>query len=420
MNVLMLNAFDDVGGAARGTVRLLRGVRAQGVEARLLVQFKGSGAEEVMCDAGSVGRWLRRLKLYLGILPVRRYPNRPENNFSPALMPDRLPAAVARRSPDLVHLNWLGAGMCRVETLPKLPTPLVWTLRDSWAFTGGCHVPHECTKYRERCGACPVLGSTAEQDLSRSTWKRKDRTWRDLRVTLVAPSRWMADCARSSSLLGRHRVEVIPNGLDTGVFQPRDRSAARQRLGVPPGRRVILFGAVNATVDPNKGWHLLQPALRLLAGRMPDTEAAVFGSRAPAETPDVGMPVRFLGPIGDEPALADAYAAADVFVAPSLQEAFCQTAAESLACGTPVAAFGCTGLLDVVTHGEDGYLARPHEVEDLARGLAWVLEDPARRAELGRRARRNAVERFDLASVARRYVALYREVLASPTTGGAG
>ncbi|MBE0617637.1 MAG: glycosyltransferase [Proteobacteria bacterium] len=412
MKVLMLNTFDDVAGADRAARRLQQGLRRAGVDASLLVQFRCGDGEHILCRDSSLRKVARRLKLYLGTLPVRLYPHRPENSFSPALLPDRLPAQVSRIAPDIVHLHWLGAGFCRIETIARFARPLIWTLHDSWPFTGGCHVPGDCRRYQERCGACPVLGSTREADLSRWTWNRKSRAWKGLRPTLVAPSRWLADCAASSSLFRGCRVEVIPIGLDAEAFRPMPQGSARERLGLPPDRPVVLYGAVNPLTDRNKGWHLLEPALKIVAQGVPEALAVVFGAAAPATAPDAGMPVVFLGHLRDEAALVAAYSAADVFVAPSRQETFCQTAAEAMACGTPVVAFGATGLLDVVEHQGCGYLAHPYDVGDLGRGIAWVLGDRTRHERLSLRAREKVEEEFRLDRVAGRYLAIYRDLLA--------
>ena len=411
MKVLMLNTFDAVAGADRAARRLQQGLRGAGVDAGLLVHLRYGVGNGILCRDAPLRRMLRRLKLYLGTLPVRCYANRPVNNFTPALLPDRLPAQVAGIAPDIVHLHWLGAGFCRIESIGRLKPPLVWTLHDSWPFTGGCHVPGDCRKYRERCGACPVLGSEREEDLSRRTWQRKAQSWRHLPLTLVAPSRWLADCARESSLFRECRVEVIPNGLDTETYRPMDKRAAREQLGLPLDRPIVLFGAVNPLVDPNKGWHLLQPALKLVGKRLPNAMAAVFGADAPAIAPDLGMAAVFLGRLHDDAALVAAYSAADVMVVPSLQEAFCQAASEAMACGTPVVAFGATGLLDVVGHQGSGYLAQPYDSDDLARGVLWVLEDRDRQANLSGHARRKAEKEFGSDRVAEQYLSLYRELL---------
>ena len=407
----MLNTFDEVGGAARAAGRLLRSVRRQQIDAQLLVQFKSGCADEVICNQRPLRKWLRRLKIFLGLQQVRRYPNRPENNFSPASLPDGKPAEIAAIAPDIIHLHWLCAGFLRIETLAKLDQPLIWTLHDSWAFTGGCHVPFDCTKYRDRCGACPVLGSSSEADLSRRTWQRKKNSWRNLHLTVVTPSRWMTQAARSSSLFSDVRVEHIPYGIDTELFKPLDRQESRRALDLPLDKKIILFGAVQAFSDPNKGFHWLQDALRIAGQDSSDKLAVVFSSIDRSRVSDLGMPAVFLGRVADAmlPAL---YSAADVFVLPSKSENLPLTVLEAMACGTPCVAFRQGGLPDQVDDQTNGYLAQPYEIDDLARGISWVLEDEERLALLSQRARQKVETEFSQDREASRYAELYREMVA--------
>jgi len=104
------------------------------------------------------------------------------------------------------------------------------------------------------------------------------------------------------------------------------------------------------------------------------------------------------------------YSAADVMVVPSLQEAFGQTASESMACSTPVVAFGATGLLDIVDHQQTGYLAKPFKVSDLAAGIDWILNAP-NYEELCQNARKKVLCEFDSQIVADKYIAFYKSVL---------
>lgn len=412
MKVLLLNTFDEWGGAAKAAFRLNRGLQGIDVDARLLVQTKAGDATDVIGTQTLLARIAYGIRAHLDALPVRLYPNRPVYNFTPAMMPDTLAGQVAAIAPDIVHLHWLAAGFMRLETLAKLNRPLVWTLHDSWAFTGGCHIPYQCVRYREMCGACPVLGSGREEDLSRWTWRRKKRGWRDLRLTVVAPSRWLAGCARSSSIFRDVRVEVIPNGLDTAVYRPIDRRSAREQLGLSQDKKYILFGAMNSTSDPNKGFQFLLPALQKLSagGWQDDAELLVFGASEPAEPPPFGMKTNYLGRLRDDAGMARLYSAADVFVAPSILENLPNTVMESMACGTPCVAFDQGGMADLIEHGQTGYLARPHEPEELARGIVWVLENGDRRRELSAEARQKVEREFALEKVAGRYLALYREM----------
>lgn len=411
MKILMLNTFDEVGGAARAALRLFKGVRKHNIDAKLLVQFKSGNEKDVFCNQNPLRKLVRRLKIFLGMLPVRLYPNKPENNFSPSLLPDRKLTQISALHPDIIHLHWVCAGFLQIETIGRLNKPLVWTLHDSWAITGGCHVPFDCKGYRQKCGTCPILGSSRENDLSRRVWERKRKAWQDLNMTIVVPSRWMADCVRSSSLFHDVRLEVIPYGLNTEKFQPLARDQSRNSLGLPQDKKIILFGAVQAFTDPNKGFHLLQSALQIVGKDSSDKLALFFSAVDKTELPDFGMEALFLGRIPDDH-LAALYSAADVLVVPSKSENLPLTVLESMACGTPCVAFRQGGLPDLVEHQFSGYLAQPYEIEDLARGIDWVLENKERHAKLSLQARQKIEAEFSQDRESGRYAALYGELLA--------
>ena len=282
-----------------------------------------------------------------------------------------------------------------------------------WPFTGGCHYDQECSRYRESCGQCPMLNSSKNWDLSRWIWWRKQKAWKDLDFIVATPSHWLGDCAKASSLFCDLRVEVIPNGLDLSRFKPFDKRIARELLFLPQDKKLILFGAIDSTSDKRKGFQFLQPALQALANneRENEIELVVFGSSKPPNPPELSMKTHYLGHLPGDLSLGLLYAAADVMVAPSIQEAFGQTASEAMACGTPVVAFGTTGLLDIVDHKRTGYLAQPFDAEDLAKGIAWVLEDEERWQVLSRQSRQKVEDEFAIESVAQRYAELYKEVL---------
>jgi glycosyltransferase involved in cell wall biosynthesis len=218
---------------------------------------------------------------------------------------------------------------------------------------------------------------------------------------------------RASALLGRARCEVIPNGLDLGRFRPMDRAAARARFGLSPDRAVLLCGGAGIVRDANKGLPVLAAALRSMpAARRANLDVLVFGTTPGDTLPDAGLPLRDLGFIADETELATLHAAADAFVTPSLQENLPNTVMEAMACGTPCVAFDVGGTSDLIEHERSGWLARPGDAGDLAHGITWVLEDDARRRELGARARRKTEAEFEIAGVAGRYAELYRELIA--------
>ncbi len=409
MKVLHLCSTDVVGGAALAAYRLHQGLSKGGTGSQMLVQNKYGQDPSVFGSSSWAGRQLAVAKYLVDASPAILSRRGRGATFSPASFPDRLPDEVARITPDLVHLHWICGGFVKIETLARLNRPIVWTVHDMWPFTGGCHYSGACRRYTGSCGCCPELGSDAENDLSRRVWQRKERAWRNLSITLVAPSRWMARCVGESSIFSRAEVMVIPNGIDTALFAPIDRSLAREMLGLPLDRKLILFGAISPTADLRKGFGHLLPAIKELAsnGWGATTELVICGSDQSSPRPDFGMRARCIGHVSSQEKIALLNAAADVVVAPSVQDNLPNTVMEALACGTPVVAFRIGGMIDMVDHGKSGWLADPFDCGDLARGIMHVIGDAGRRAEMGRAAREKTMREFEIGNVARRYQELY-------------
>lgn len=410
---LFVNTTDNQGGAGRAAYRIFQGLQRIGVQSKYLVFQKAT--ENIMVRQLSSGIAVQEAKLaaLLDELPLDWYRNRQKHQvWSLNWFPGALAGEINRVKSDLVHLHWIGNGFVPIQAFKKIHSPIVWTMHDMWAFTGGCHYAGDCTRYEHECGACPQLGSHRELDISRWTLRRKKRQWRKPDITLVAPSKWLADAARSSMLFENARIEVIHNGLDIERFRPHDPVMARDLLGLPQDKKLILFGALQSLIDRRKGVKLLQAAIHQNSEQWKGkAELVVFGASKPEKALDFGLPVHYMGHLHDDLSLAVLYSAADVMIVPSLQEAFGQTASEALACGTPVVAFGATGLLDIVEHQHNGYLAEPYEVDDLSAGINWVLEEDSRRSQLSANARETVLRKFDILDVARQYLALYQDIL---------
>jgi glycosyltransferase involved in cell wall biosynthesis len=409
MKILHLSTSDLDGGGARAAYRLHTGLKAQSLDSRMLVRAKQSTDWTVIAEKSL----LTKLSPPLSGLPLKQYPLARPGMFSSQWIPDLIAPHVRQINPDIVHLHWVCNGFLRIETLSHLSKPIVWTLHDMWPFTGGCHYAGECLEYMRSCGSCPQLLSNKKNDLSNWVWKRKTHSWKNLKHVIVSPSVWLAECAQASTLFKHSRIEVIPHGLDLNKFKPIDQTLARNILNLPPNKKLILFGASpGATGHSRKGLHLLQAALQKLSqtSLMEDKELVVFGTSQFESLPDLGFKAHNIGTFQDDISLSLVYSAADVMIVPSTQEAFGQTASESLACGTPVVAFAATGLKDIVTHKKNGYLAKPFQVDDLAQGIAWVLEEDSHHFQLSLNARQQAESDFSLELQASRYISLYKSL----------
>ena len=413
MKVLILNTFDGQFGAAIATYRLHRSLRSIGINSHLLVQVKKTDDYSVI---GPVAKWQKLLAIlrpHLDGVATFFYSKRQKVIFSAAWFPEKLTYKVVKLKPNIVHLFWVTGGFLRIETLKNFKQPIVWTLHDMWPFTGGCHYDDECGKFQQTCGNCPILNSGYEHDLSRRILKRKQKSWVGVPIIVVATSHWLADMARSSSIFRDQRIEVIPNAIDTEIYKPSNKVAARAAYNLPQEKYLILFSAFSATTDKRKGYQFLLLALEKLskAGWGSKAELVVIGASKPESPPDMGMTVHYMGRMHDEISQVLLYSAADVVVAPSMQENLSNTVMESLACGTPVVAFNIGGMPDMINHLINGYLATPFEFNDLANGIMWVFESKERDDRLSKQARETAEKRFSLETVANQYLTLYRDIL---------
>ncbi|HBA87119.1 MAG TPA: glycosyl transferase [Geobacter sp.] len=420
MKVLLLSSTYMSGGAGRAAGRLHQALTGMDVDAHMLVHSNsGEAGPSIHGPAGLIEKASVFLKPTLEALPLLLYPDRNRLIFSANFLPDRIATKASAIAPDVINLHWVNNGLLRIETLPKLAAPLVWTLHDSWAFTGGCHIPLDCRRYTASCGRCPALGSNSEHDLSRWTWRRKAKAWRGVPITVVTPSHWLARCAKDSALFEELRIEVIPNGLDLNRIVAVDKKLARDAFGLADGKKYILFGAHDSTIDRNKGFQYLAAALKKLAeaGLGETCEVVVFGSDTPHSPPDLGLRTRYLGYFHDEQRLNQLYAAADLFVAPSMQENLPFTIMEAMASGTPCVAFDVGGIPELVDHKVNGFLAKPFQTESLAEGMAWVLKGEVDAYTLSRACRDKVETEFDIKRCAEKYLKLYQELARPPGPG---
>lgn len=416
MKVLHFSTGDINGGAFRGAYWLHKGLLNRGLRSKLLVLNKFSDDPTVVKVSNRPFiQKFNRLKGAIEELPVLLYKQKTQAAFSPAITAATgVRQAIEDYQPDLIHLQWVNGGLLNPKAIGAMAhIPIVWTLRDMWPFSGGCHYANDCSRYTETCGTCPILGSTHRRDLSHRLWQRKHNAWRRSRLHPVAISRWMAECAAASSLFQGQTVPVIHNAVDETLFRPLNKAFSRSVLNLSSDKKIIAFGAINAVSSERKGFSYLVSALRRLSQQATadSREVVIFGASQPQEDIDLGLKVTYLGRLKDNVTLALVYSAADVMVVPSVQEAFGKTAIEAMACATPVVSFDSTGLKDIVEHRQSGYRARCFDAADLASGIDWVLQGSEHYEQLCRRARAVVEEKFTVKHQADRYCQLYQTLL---------
>jgi glycosyltransferase involved in cell wall biosynthesis len=321
---------------------------------------------------------------------------------------------------EIVNLHWI-AGFVDYRSFFRAVAarmPLVWTLHDANPFTGGCHYYGPCERFMRGCGLCPELGSSSERDLSRAIWQRKKESYsflRSGRLQVVTPSRWLAGEVQKSALLGGFPVRTIPNGFETEVFSPRDRVLAREMLGVPRDSKVVLFAA-QSLGERRKGFAALAQAL---APFSPDTGIHLVSVGHADCLLDVRLPHLNLGLVDNDRILSWVYSAADVYVAPTLDDNLPNTVMEAMSCGTPVVGFDTGGVPEMVRNGMSGFVVPKGDTGALRQAILRLLDNSALRTEMAGNSRRIAVEGYDIRLQARRYLSLYQDLLPRSHPGSA-
>lgn len=412
MRVLHVCTYEMEGGAARAAHRLHRALLDRGVDSAMLVQKKQSDDPTVMGPQGGRGKARALYRPLLDRLPLALHRGRRRVLFSTGR---RHAGDMVRRinahRPDVVHLNWVSDGALGNADIAKIEAPIVWTLHDMWTFTGGCHYTMGCERYLGGCGACPILGSRRGRDITSRIVQQKGRAFAAKPdITIIGPSTWMAECARTSPLLGRYPVHNIPYAIDLQRFAPYDRRIARELLGLPQDRRIVLFGAMSATSDLRKGFAELMAALGALGDLRDTCDLVVFGASSPPPGSETAFQAHYLGHVHDHVTQRLIYSSADVMVVPSLQENLANTIIEPLACGTPVVGFPIGGNPDMIEEGVSGALATEVSAAALAAAIRRVLDAPDATV-LRRGARERAERMFDPTAVTDRVLEVYREAV---------
>jgi len=410
MRIVSLSIYDRLGGACIAGFRQHLALRKEGIDHRLFVRNAATNQPGVSiyqpkhAILDRVRRFIRRNRLRL----IRRAHSPIGEIFDFRSEHTSLSSDTLFADADIINLQFTQDFIDHPTLFQQLDTkkPIVVTLHEMSMFTGGCSYSFGCRKFENSCGRCPQLKHSRSNDLTRLGWRlRKEAYLNHRNLRFVADSHWVAREARKSSVLRYHPVTVIHYGLDTGVFRPLDREHSKAFIGLQADQPVIGFAAASV-MDQRKGMKELLEAIGLLKQK---PLLLTWGRNVPSVGEDLAH--LHLGNLDNDYLSALAYNASDVFVMPSLEEAFGQTALEAVACGVPVVAFDVGGIPDTVKPGLNGLLIPRADTAALAKGIDEALRDEELRDDWRRQATEWTEEHFSYEKNAKAYISLYRDML---------
>lgn len=325
--------------------------------------------------------------------------------------------AVLKQS-NIIQFHWMPS-VINFYDLPEFVKnkQIVWRFSDLNPFTGGCHYARGCDKYEQKCGLCPQLGSNIQQDISRIQWLKKASAYRELDITCVAPSRWIANLCEKSSLLGDRRIEVIPNCVPLDIFKPQPAGSIRKQLGINPSHKVLLFAAASLT-NPRKGFkHILEALINLAQAGITNFSLLSFGSVPEGISVNLPFPWHILPSLDKDEEIASAFSAADAFLFTPEEENFPSVVLESLAVGTPVIGFATGGTPEIVEDGVSGLLCPTGDDLSFVSNIKRFLQLPGDEINALKVQSRRRAEYFSEERCAEKYIGLYEQLLRKNRSG---
>ncbi len=414
MKVLHFIAGDFSGGAAKGALLLHESLLKIGVKSVVISNSENYIDDNniVFLTKNSLSKLKFKIYRYLARLPLFFYPNKYSKlQFSTGQDGIDITKLQDYKTADIIHLHWIN-GLVNLSSLKNVNKPIVWTVRDMWPITGGCHVSLTensfCNSYEVGCGECPLLNSNNYLDLSRSIYLRKYNLFHLKSLDIVGISSWITNLVSNSQIFQSAKVHHIPNNIETGLFSPLDREIAREvlKINIDKGCKVISMGAHDLLLR-HKGFFEFKESLKYL-----DISKIVFlffGLIDNSELDKLNIKYISFGYISDNNLLRSIYSASNLFLAPSLIESFGKTLAEAQSCQTPVVCFESTGTSDIVKHKITGYKAKSYDPEDLANGIKWVLGlNNAQQLKMANYSRKWVLDTFDSRVIAEKYLELYK------------
>ncbi len=423
MKILIVNTYDR-GGAANSCNRLHKGLLLAGMASKVLLKFKQNNWPNSFCFKpaqkklslaskikNKILRILKEIKLYKPNVQQNEeqdFLNGRQRELEMFSFPNSgldITESELYKEADIINLHWVANFLDVTTFFKENNKPVVWTLHDMNPFSGGEHYSEQFLGMDDEGVLISRIVLENEKRVSKLNIEIKKQALSNFnKLTIVAPSEWLAEEARKSEVFKNYPVICIPYGLDAEIYKPRNKEYSRDLLGIPKDKKVLLFVA-DSISNNRKGFVFLKRAFEQLADK--NIVLCAIGNKN-SDLESLSNSIE-LGSINDERLMSIAYSAADVFVIPSLMDNLPNTVLESLMCGTPVIGFPVGGIPDMIQDGENGFLTQDISVYSLLKTLTKFLNS----SELFDRnkIRENAVKKYDQKIQASSYIKLFDSIL---------
>ena len=411
MKVIHISYSSFIGGASIAAKRIHQSLIKNGFKSEMWVLeslFEDKTIKEIY---NKYYKYIIRFRRFLTWPLTKTFRSKTLSHLnSISLLPSKLVAKINQSDADVINLHWVQRELLSIKDISRIKKPIVWTLHDMWAFCGSEHYTIH-NRWRKGYHYNNKPSSDFGFDLNRWIWERKNNCWKNP-IQIITPSKWLGDCVSQSALMKDWPISVIPNTLNTKIYKPLDKKIACKKFKLPQDVPLILFASMGGAKIPIKGYDLFLKCLKILKKntKLDNIQIVVLGENKSNNQTLCDFPVHYLGYLYDSRILQAAYNAVDLLIVPSRIDNFPNTALESQSCGTPVVSFNIGGLPDIIEHKKTGYLAKSFQIEELAKGVLWVLEN-SKEKKLGKNSREKILNNFSEEKISNDYFNVYKNTI---------
>lgn len=399
MKILHINT-NSTGGAATAAIRLHKALLKQGHDSKMLF-LRGTGLIEngfywdfpnkVAIKESLSKRISKKISRILReFLPYRfQKRNRPIiwNNaeveiFTSPITDFHIHEHPLVKDADIIQLHWVADFLNWESFFKNITKPVFWYFHDMNPILGGLHYSNDLLK----------IPNSELENLEKKFNSIKENSLLSIKnLCIQCDSNWLKrEVIKSGRFVNAKYIETIHYSLDFTVFYPLDKQNIKKNLGINSDYTVILFGCENLQ-NKRKGLDLLIEAIKLLEQKK-KIILCTFGGGVDVSNEIGGkFIIKNFGKITNPELQRIIYSTADFFIIPSRQEAFGQTALESLACGTPVIGYNVGGIPDIIMDEVNGLLVDNITARGLQESILRLIEDKELLNKLTN-ASRNSVE----------------------------
>lgn len=317
----------------------------------------------------------------------------PRGTFTLGILGNDITKTKAFKDADIIHIHWLSQGFISLNSLSKIEKPIIWTMRDMWAFSGGSHYTMDFKNYEKS------FLSKIMKNYKKKIYKKN--------IQFVAVSNWIKKEALNSSILKNAKIIKIDNNISIKDFKHFNQEDAKSILKIDTKKQIILYGAQNPQ-SPRKGWKIFIDSLKKIDKSK--FYLLIFGNFWSKKIIDeIGIEYKSMGFIKDKSLISTVYSASDFFLATSLQDAWPKTFAEAMYCGIPVVCFSSSSISEIVDHKINGFVAEKVNSDGLKEGIDWVSQELKKNDFMKKNATKKILN-YDSKIIANKYIKLYEKI----------